>query len=245
MDNLKIIEESDLNLRFPEFRYIDMASQNTVSCFSTVVNKSVQLRGNWKLIHMHLFALFKELIEIRYPELKSKETLQKYQALPSSTDMENIIRESFRIMRAFRNIWEHNASLVSFEKDILIVPEIKRGDEVVAIKSTDEALNLLATTVVFLAKAGLDLNYWQQQFLSKLYSDMLDEFHVYLDDLSNNGKNNLKTISSDLNFNRSLRFRVANVCSENWTTQVLEIERYDMTNNPLGKDDYIYERENS
>lgn len=107
---LKFVEKSDLSFLTPLIRTITINSDGTesIGISSHLCVNANKLNGNFIVAQTVMFILFDTLIDLKHQNLEGESFKKRYEKLPSNTNIEHIIKESYRIFKIIRNPLTHN-----------------------------------------------------------------------------------------------------------------------------------------
>ncbi|WP_033580764.1 MULTISPECIES: hypothetical protein [Priestia] len=209
---ITLLKESDI--RFQRTKIIPVTfthetgvKQVTLHMQSTLGPSSPRLSDNLVLQVMMMFTLLDAVIDSKYPNLEGKSFRYRYSKLPFTNDEDLIFKETYRLMKMFRNASVHSMSAINFtEESVMINYEFK--NTVFKLEVTKLGVELLFTYILEVFELQNDLT--DNHILSlrrSLYDELISQIKSFSDDF----QKPLQSIPANrLRLKRSIRYCVEN-----------------------------------
>lgn len=180
----------------------------------------IEITGEYSKIHSHFcdsislnkineldidyFGIFDSFLDCKYKDLQGENFNKKLEKLPTSTILEQIIKNSYRIAIIIRNAKQHHIPIVKDSKYLTIDNKVRNCYLKISIQS-EFLLKSLLLNYCYLLIYGYSIRYCEE-ILSKIYNDLI----IGIEALKYNNKDfSYKDFPSNI-FNSSRRFFLCN-----------------------------------
>ncbi|MDV8157607.1 hypothetical protein ACG907_12470 [Acinetobacter bereziniae] len=205
-NGLDFLKQTNFQFSIPQYSSINIENNKNIfnMCFEDKINQSnIEKIQLFKIIAM--FALFDLFIDLKNPNTAGDSFKKKYENLPSSSDAEIILKETFRIAKIIRNASIHNlSSLQQIDQTLLINYSFNNTN--FNLEISEKGLTLFHSIIyLYISEINGDKEYFIG-LIRAMYNDMKDEIESIQDEFGSI----LNSISNEIKLGYNIRDTLLN-----------------------------------
>ncbi len=179
---LEFLKYSDIHIESPSIESIEFRSDGThgftMSCYG--FTGAAEIRNNVVLNVTIFFSLLDVLVDKKFPDLEGRSLRRRYLGLPAVNDYQILFKETYRIMKLFRNSVVHSKSSVVKNDDGFSI-DYNYKDTRYRLSIGRPALRLLFSMIVHFAR--LQDSPYVTGILRSYYDKISDGITILSDDI--------------------------------------------------------------
>jgi hypothetical protein len=178
----KVIKQSIRRAKLPDIEYADIIDGVAIRFPDYIDSKrSPPAAMPQSLLEIVLFSVIDSIVDSKYPDLIDECFSKKYKLLPSSTKLETVFKETYRVMKLLRNASVHNEKSVSRDGSEFMIDYIN-GKTLYKINCSQSAVGeIYSLCLLFIENFGVDDEYFSL-IASTCFNRFVSGLKCYCDD---------------------------------------------------------------
>ena len=221
---INLIEQSDFRLNFPEVLDTELEENGTKKISIEFIDRfgaNIDIQNNFLLISSISFLLIDTYLDTIYEDLEGKSFKQRYEAIEENSDLNIMLKETYRVLKLIRNTTIHSKSAINIVDDSYIIGYRFRDTDFHLTISKKSFENLISL-VLFIIKIETNTNEYIVSLLRTYYKDIVLDISIN-DEFSDS----LSQVASNKLLKTMRRYRVINP-TYNINNNILKIKPMDI-----------------
>lgn len=208
MQTLKLLEGSDIRLRFPETTVLELGNNGEKTIKMYLFDRMVvvtPLEGNIVFLVMLYFTVVDAYIDTINPLLEGESFSKRYRGLAGRNDKQIILSQVYRILKVLRNSATHSRNTICLHHGVVTVSYQFKGTQF-KLSVSQSGFELIGTVVTYLATDQRQSEAYTEALIRTFYEDIRREVIVIEDEFGAS----LEPISRGVKLKRGRRIKVEN-----------------------------------